>query len=360
MVIEFGSYVSMLAPVTHFLPLTLIRRERLLPQPGKVLVRSGQKVAATDAIAEATLFPDFLLLDVARSLQLSTSKTEQHLQCHVGDQLAQGDVIAGPVGLANRIVRAPRDGKVVLVGEGQVLLETTGKLFQLKAGIPGNVVELIGDRGAVIETTGALIQGVWGNGRVDAGVMSVLAKKPEMLLTIADLDVSLRGSIILAGYCNDPDVLYMADELPLRGLVFGSLAASLLPVAAKLTCPVLIIEGFGDHPLNPMVFKLLSTSERREVALNAEAWDRNTGARPELVIPLPAPGSTTVPQDTIIFEVEKQVRVLRGPHACELGMIISLKGNVVFPGGLHARAAEVRFENGKTQFLPLANLEIVS
>jgi hypothetical protein len=349
----------MLAPVTHYLPLTLIRRERLLPQPGKVLVRAGQKVAATDAIAEASLFPDFLLLDVARSLQLSAGKTEQYLQCHVGDQLAQGDVIAGPVGLGNRIVRAPRDGKVVLLGEGQVLLETTGKLFQLKAAIPGNVVELIDDRGALIETTGALIQGVWGNGRIDAGVMSVLAKKPDMLLTIADLDVSLRGSIVLAGYCNDPEVLGMAEELPLRGLVFGSLAASLLPKAAKLTLPVLVIEGFGDHPLNPMVFKLLSTSERREVALNAEVWDRYSGARPELVIPLPAPGSTTAPQDTILFEVEKPVRVLRGLHAGELGLIVSLKSSVVFPGGLRSRAAEVRFDNGKTLFLPLANLEIV-
>jgi hypothetical protein len=349
----------MLAPVVHYLPLTLIRRERRLPQPGKVLVRAGQKVAATDAVAEVNLFPDFLLLDVARSLQLSTSKTENYLQCHIGDQLAQGDVIAGPVGLANRIVRAPRDGKVVLAAEGQVLLETTGKVVQLKAGIPGNVVELFGDRGVLVETTGALIQGVWGNGRIDAGVMSVLAKKPDMLLTIADLDVSLRGSIVLAGYCNDPEVLSMAEELPLRGLVFGSLAASLLPVAAKLTCPVLVIEGFGDRPINPVVFKLLSTSERREVALNAEAWDRFTGARPELVISLPAPGNTTVPQDMVVFEVEKPVRVLRGPQVGELGLIVSLKGNVVFPGGLRARAAEVRFENGKTQFLPLANLEIV-
>lgn len=349
----------MLAPVTHYLPLTQIRRERLLPQPGKVLVRAGQKVAAVDAIAETNLFPDFLLLDVAHSLQLSASKTEQYLHCQQGDQLAQGDVIAGPVGLANRTVRAPRDGKVVLVGEGQVLLETTGRVFQLKASIPGDVVELVTDRGAVIETTGALIQGIWGNGRIDAGVMSVLAKKPDMLLTLADLDVSLRGSIVLAGYCNDPDVLTMAEELPLRGLVFGSLAASLLPVAAKLSCPVLVIEGFGDHPLNPAVFKLLSTSERREVALNAEAWDRNTGARPELVIPLPAPGNMTPPQETALFEVEKPVRVLRGPRAGELGLIVALRGAVVFPGGLRSRAAEVRFENGKTQFLPLANLEIV-
>jgi hypothetical protein len=50
---------------------------------------------------------------------------------------------------------------------------------------------------------------------------------------------------------------------------------------------------------------------------------------------------------------------LRGLHAGELGLIVSLKGSVVFPGGLRSRAAEVRFDNGRTLFLPLANLEIV-
>ena len=36
----------MLASIVHILPLTLIRRERLLPIPGKVLVRQGQRVGA--------------------------------------------------------------------------------------------------------------------------------------------------------------------------------------------------------------------------------------------------------------------------------------------------------------------------
>jgi len=349
----------MLAPITHYLPLAQIRRERLLPQSGKLLVRAGQKVAATDVIAETNLYPEFLLLDVARSLQLSVAKTEQYIRCHPNDQLAQGDVVAGPVGLANRTVRAPRDGKVILAGEGQVLLETTSKPFQLKAGIPGNVVELLGERGVVIETTGALIQGVWGNGRIEAGVLSVVAKSSDMLLTLADLDVSLRGSIVFGGYCNNLDVLSMAEELPLRGLVLGSLAASLLPVAQKLSCPVMLIEGFGYRPINPVVFKLLSTSDRRDAALNAEVRDRYTGSRPELALPLSAPGSVTAPPETAVFEVEKTVKVLRGAHAGELGMIISLKGNQVFPGGLRSRAAEVRFENGKTQYLPLANLDVV-
>ena len=135
--------------------------------------------------------------------------------------------------------------------------------------------------------------------------------------------------------------------------------AALLPVAAKLSCPVLVIEGFGEHSINPVVFKLLSTSDRREVALNAEIWDRFAGTRPELVIPLPAPDNTTAPQENVVFEPEKQVKVLHHAGISEIGRIVSLRGNVVFPGGLRTPAAEVRFENGNVQFVPLANLEII-
>jgi hypothetical protein len=36
----------MLAPVTHILPLATVQRQRVLPVPGRVLVRKGQEVAA--------------------------------------------------------------------------------------------------------------------------------------------------------------------------------------------------------------------------------------------------------------------------------------------------------------------------
>ena len=169
----------MLAPITHILPFTIIRRERVLPSRGKVLVRAGQRVNSLDVIAEANLRPEYLLLNVARGLGLSPERADQMIQCQAGDHLADGDMIAGPVGMARRVVRTPSDGQVVLVGSGQVLIEVASKPFQLKAGVPGEVVELIVDRGATVETSGALVQGVWGNGHIDFGVMVVLAKSPD-------------------------------------------------------------------------------------------------------------------------------------------------------------------------------------
>ena len=350
----------MLAPITHILPITGIRRERVLRVSGKVLVRKGQKVSATDIIAEASLTPEHLLIDIARGLGVPASQADKYIKCVAGDTIAEGDILAGPVGLARRVVRTPHDGQVILAGSGQVLIEVSSQPFQLKAGLPGEVTDLIGDRGAAVETTGALIQGVWGNGRIDFGLMSVLAKTPDHILNSSEIDVSLRGSIALAGYVEDAEVIKAAEGLPLRGLILASMSASLASLVKKSPLAVMLTEGFGHRPMNPVAFKLLSTNERHEVALNAEAWDRYTGSRPEVVIPLPGSGVVPVLHETDIFAPAQQVRVLRSPNAGEVGTIVSLKGQALYPTGLRAQSAEIRFESGQTVVIPVTNLEILA
>jgi hypothetical protein len=349
----------MLAPVRHILPLTMIRRERALPISGKVLVRAGQSVSATDVIAEAVLSPEYILLDIARGLGMSPAKADRHLRCQAGDQLAEKDIIAGPVGLGRRVIRCPRDAKVILAGEGQILLEAMVKPFQLKAGMPGEVVELISDYGAVVETTGALIQGIWGNGGVAFGFMTVLAKSPDHVITPVEIDVGLRGAIVLGGYCNNPEVLKVAGELPLRALILSSIDSRLISAAVKCPIPVIVLDGFGQRPLNAVAHKLLTSNERREVVVNAENWDRYTGTRPELIIPLPAPSSVATPAETITFHLDQPVRILRPPLVNEVGIIVALKGTTTLPGGLRTRVAEVRLDDGRSTLIPLANLEVI-
>ncbi len=350
----------MFAPITHILPVTAIRRERVLPVPGKVMVRSGQKVSATDIIAEADLSPEYILLDIARGLGVSADRSEKYLQVQAGDQVARGDMIAGPLGLARRVVRSPRDGRVILAGSGQVLIEAASSPFLLKAGISGEVVELVADQGALVETTGALIQGVWGNGQIDFGNLSVLAKSPDQMLTFDQLDVSQRGAIVLGACCEDRQALKMAEDLPLRGLILSSMSYSLVPIALKLQLPVILIEGFGRRPMNSIAFKLLTTNDRREVAVNAETWDRYSSQRPEVVISLPTPGSVALPKEAGTFAPDQLVRILSAPYVGKVGKISSLKDTAVYPNGLRAPSAEVRLESGEKAILPLANLEVLA
>ncbi|HWQ83485.1 MAG TPA: hypothetical protein VN363_02900 [Anaerolineales bacterium] len=349
-----------LAPITHILPLTTIQRERVLPVPGKIIVRKGQKVSASDTLAEVDLNPEHMLLDLARGLGVSEDAVNETVQCRVGDLLAEGDIIAGPVGLARRVVRAPRRGRVELIGGGQALLALQTSPYELKAGLSGQVVELISDRGAVVEAVGSLIQGVWGNGLIDFGLMLVLAKSPDQILNASQLDVSMRGAVILGGHLEDAETLKTAADLPLRGLIIGSMDPELIPLAQQVPFPLIVMDGFGHRRMTPAAFRLLSTNERREVSINAEPWNRDTGARPEVVIPLPATGNPPVPRAALIFRVDQTVRVVKAPYAGMVGKINSLEpGLQVFPSGLRAKAAEVSLENGENVLLPIANLEVI-
>jgi hypothetical protein len=350
----------MLAQVTHILPITLIRRERLLSSSGRVVVRKGQKISATDVIAEIRLNPQHMLLDITRSLSLPVREADQNIQCQAGDQVSQGDVLAGPVGFTKRVVRAPQNGRVIVAGEGQILLELEGPPVELKAGMPGTVADLVGDRGAIIETSGALIQGVWGNNRIDFGLMHVLARSPEDELKPDRMDVSLRGSVVLGGYCRDPQTLKLAGELPIRGMILASMDAALLPYALKMPYPVIVLDGIGRRPMNPAAYKLLSTNDKREVSLNAEGWDRFAGKRPEVVIPLPASGNISLPRDVVEFLPGQTVLVTRAPYVGQIGTLSNvLLGLTVLPSGIKAQAAEIRLENGDNVVVPLTNLEVL-
>lgn len=350
----------MLASVLHVLPMTRIRRHRLLPVTGRVLVRKGQTLAPLDVVAEAVLEPRHRLLDVARGLGLRIAVTDQYVEREAGESVTEGDVLAGPVGWGKRVVRAPCTGRIILTGRGKILIEEEVEPYQLFAGLPGEVVSLIPGRGAVIESTGALAQGVWGNGKINSGQLRVLIKKVEDILTVDQLDIDLRETVVFAGFCGDEQVLRAAADLPLRGLILSSMASSLIPLAEELSLPIVILEGFGLLPVNSSAFNLLITSERREITLNAEKIDKYALQRPEVFISLPVNQTVHEPRDATLFSPGQKVRVVRAPYQSQIGTLITLKpGLEVLPNGIKATSAEIELENSIRVKLPLANLEVL-
>jgi hypothetical protein len=350
--------MKMFLPVTKFLPSILLKRSRLLPSPGRVVARKGQKVNANDIIAEANLTPQHLMLDLSKGLGIPVKKLDKYLERHVGDRVSEGDVIAGPVGLTHRIVRAPAPGQVVLINSGQVLLELDSPPFELRAGLPGVVAELIPERGALIESSGTLIQGIWGNGQINSGLVRSLLDRPENVLTSDRMDVSFRGAVVISGYCEDEAVLEHAADLPLRGLVLSSLASKLVPLAAELQFPVLVVEGFGLLPWNSVAFNLLSGLDQTEVAINAETWDPVNNQRPELLILEPSTSSATEPEGWTELTVGQHVRVIASSNHGRVGIVSQAYPRLeTFPSGMKAQSVKVSFENGNTAMVPVANLE---
>ncbi len=350
----------MIAPITHILALTTLVRKRMLPVNGRIIARVGQKVTPTDVVGDALIGRKYVIVDFAQGLHLPLKKAAAFLKVKKGQKVARKEVLAETTTIFPRTVESPADGRVVAIGGGKLVLETGGSMFELTAGIPGVVSEIIADRGVVIRAMGAIVQGVYGNGRVETGVMVSMIDKPDDVFSNTNLDVSLRGSIILAGHVNNPAVIKGAAELPLRGLILSSISPSVLSAVAQAPFPVLVTEGFGQRPMNASAFKLLTTNVKRDVTLNAEFYDRQQGTRPEIFIQLPVTQDPPEPRDVETFAPGQIVRICYLSRPSLMGTVVQLRpGLSALSNGLNAQAAEVRLESGEQMLVPLTNLEVL-
>lgn len=352
------THMPMMLPTHHILPLTHLRRLRMLTEKGRVLVRSGQTVEATDIIAEAPAPGQHLLLDVRKALGVQrVTDAERLIERRVGEQVEKGDILAQTRGLFSRILRAPVPGRIAAIYKGQILLEVASQPYRLLAGLPGRVAEVFPERGAIVETHGALIQGVWGNRQSNNGVLTMLAETPDAPLKPEALDLTLRGSVIVGGICYQPEALKMAAEIPVRGIILGSLSAPLLPLAASLNLPVILLEGVGQIPINRLAFQLLNTNQKRDVYLLA-TWNPRLSEKPEIVIPLPADGKA--PEEAIEITVGQTVRLALPPYAGNIGKVIQPHTSWLQRSGQRLPAAEIELENTQRVTVPLFNLEIIA
>jgi hypothetical protein len=174
------------------------------------------------------------------------------------------------------------------------------------------------------------------------------------------MDVSLRGSVILGGYCRDTSALQAAAELPVRGLILSSIHPGLIATAMQMRYPIVVMDGLGILPMNPLAFKLLTTNAKREVSVNAEAFNRYSGAHPEVIIPLPVSQEPPLPNDIETFAPGQRVRLRAAPHRGMIATLVNLRpGLSSLPNGLRAPCADIRTESGETLIVPLANMEVV-
>jgi hypothetical protein len=133
----------------------------------------------------------------------------------------------------------------------------------------------------------------------------------------------------------------------------------LIPTAVEIKVPVILMEGYKNCPMNAAAFELLTRNNGQTVCVNAQAWDRYKGTRPEIVIPklhLEGKASTEVIKS---FCPDQTVRVTRAPNAGQIGRLVNLIGYAVMPSGIRTQAAEVLLENDLVDVVPLANLEVL-
>jgi len=351
----------MISKVKHIHANTSIKRERVLPVAGHVLVRRMQKVSPADVIVVAPLVPQFILLDIAQGLNVNPARADELLQRAAGEDLVQGDVIAGPVGMFQRVVRAPQAGVVKMAGEGKVLFEISSPEYELQAGMEGTITNIIPERGAIIETKGSLIQGVWGNGKITYGVVQPTSNEMLQELVVEQLNIGFRGAIISAGFCRQPEVLEAAGIVPIKGLILGSMSSSLIPLARKMDYPIMVIDGFRETPMNKAAEAILIQNKDKNIALNAQELDTFKGNFPEGIISQSSTTEPDLPSEAETLKAGKKVIIINGPESPQIGEIDKIiSGKQVLSNGIETRLAEIKLANEKSTTIPLTNLEILT
>lgn len=384
--------MSLYYPTTQpiIAPSIMVRRRRVLPSPGDVVARIGQRVAPDDVVARANLPSLQEPVNIAGPLQVKPAAGARYLSKPIGATVEAGEVIATRGrGLRGRLtVKSPVAGTLSAydAGSGQAIVTTGGAAFEIHALMHGVVTEHLAYQGVIIDTPAALVQGIFGLGGPQHGVLQVAVADPAQELTPDQITARLAYSIVLGGGTTTAATLQRAVEHNVRALIIGSIPEAELreflgypdglkgwtlgrlgwdfppprlgqEVEAPLT--LVVIEGFGRAPMTAKAWELLAAFDGQEVTVDGTTRTRNGLARPEVLISLPrtagvAPYETTAPP----VGLHALVRLIAPPYLGQTGRVITMSpGKQPIASGLSVNAAEVELTDGSTLWAPLANLE---
>jgi hypothetical protein len=350
--------------VTRVARSMVVRRERMLPLRGEVLVGTGSRVEPSDIVASAMLPSGIHLLNVAKALSISNEDLPRHLRVNVGDLVAEGDVLAaarGPTPFFRRTFRSPIRGMVVAISKGRLLVQSSRSTLELEAHYKGTVINVMSGLGAIIEAHGALVQAIWGSGKEGFGLLKVVVKDPAESIDPEAIDVSCRDAVLVAGSFIGEEALDRAQEMQVEGIVVGGVDAGLLELACSMPFPVIATEGIGRIAIATPIFDLLEAHEGEEASIRGAMEARGGVVRPEIIIYVPqATGEPVVESRPEFVLTERSlVRIVRGRHFGKTGQALGVPSYAkeVESGGSF-RGVEVKLEGGEAAFVPRANLEL--
>lgn len=337
---------------------TKIRRARVLPKGGEIVVRVGQEVSPTQVVARTTMATEFAIISAAEKLGIAPDELGEHLQVGKGAPVEAGTVLASRKRLlGERQVTSPVDGIFFDVVNGRIAVQPTSDWLELRALVAGRVVSYVSNRGVMIETSGGLIQAVWGSGHEGVGQLKIVANTPNAVLTPEYLNADVMGQVLVIGSLNNMELFHRAEDLGVRGLIVGSATAELCQASQAASIPLIVTDGVGGGGMSAPIFQLLQQADGRSVSLfgnyNAEA-----GQRPEIILPQAAALRVDAVTAKKTLEPGQLVRVLGGTR---VGTVKHIYNRLQLTAiGMKVPGVDVELPDGQTMFVPTANLDVIT
>ena len=358
---------------------TTVRRRRILPLPGSVLVQIGDAVHADTAVARAELPGKVVPLNLANQLGITPDEINDYLVKKEKDSVQKDDVLAENkpfIKWFKTEIRSPITGKVESVSTitGQILLREPPRVLELRGYIDGVVAEVHPEQGVTVESTCSLVQGIFGIGGETSGELVMGVKAPDQPLLPEQLNASMKGKVVVGGAFLSATTMTRAKELGIVGLVVGGihdkdLRALLgydLGVAItgseQVGFTLILTEGFGTIPMAPKTFALLSAHAGQKASISGATQIRAGVIRPEIIIPHSGPAAATkvAQAEREGIQLGDPVRIIRDPLFGKIGAVSGLPSELrAIPTESEVRVLEVRFPDGTTTVVPRANIEVI-
>ena len=363
---------------------TVIRKPRLLPIPGTVLAKAGDRVQAETVVARAELPGKVHVVNVANLLGVAPDEIKDYLIKKEGDPVQQDEVIAENKPLIKWFkteVRSPIQGRLESVSTitGQVLLREPPRLLERLAYVDGTVVDLLPAQGVTVETRCSIVQGIFGIGGETWGELVMAADSPDKTLSATQLLPSMKSKIVVGGAFLGIETMNRARAIGVAGLVVGGihdkdlreLLGYDLGVAITGTEQVgftlVITEGFGTIPMASKTFELLARHAGQKASLSGATQIRAGVIRPEILIPLTSdqqsagsPGGAVTTTERSGIRIGDHVRIIRDPLFGRIGQVVALPTDLKqIETESVVRVLEVKFADGTSAVIPRANVEII-
>src|SRR5262245_37518069 len=200
----------------------VVRRRRLLPLPGTVLVEAGDRVRSDQAVARAELPGKVYPINLANQLSIAPDEIKDYLVKKEGDAVQKDEILAENKPLIKWFkteIRSPVTGTIESLSTvtGQVLLREPPRVLELLAYVDGRVVEILPHQGVVIETSCSLVQGIFGIGGETSGEIVIAVKGPSEALTPGQLTAAMKGKVVIGGAFLSSDTMSKAREMGVAG-----------------------------------------------------------------------------------------------------------------------------------------------
>jgi hypothetical protein len=335
---------------------SVLHRVRL-PVGASVLVDVGHSVEPAEVLATRRRPSGGVSVPVASRLRRSAVDAAELLAIRPGTVLDAGDRIAHD-GHGREVV-APQACLFLAydLDDGSALVGPLGATEPILGHVRGEVIAVSADA-IEIRVAGALVAGIGGSGKAVHGELRMAVNEPGEELRAGAIDVGSTGRILVGGSRASAEALTRARAMGVAGIVVGGVLDKELRDfettqrrrrevgGVRGDLAIVVLEGFGKVGIDAELFAWFRSHEGRVASIfgeSARVYVYEAGPPPARRV-LPRPGDRVI--------------ALRRPFAGVGGELLSvLDQPQAGAAGVVARSALVRFEDGRTAVVPLANLE---